>query len=369
MANEEQLKRLLESSKEENGCRAWNEWRGDNLGLSVQLPSVNLRGANLTEANLSYANLRDSNLRGVNLSGANLINARLNRADLSHATLCDAKLQWATFVGVKLFKAKFSGAFLNHTYFSGGELKGADFTYAESTYTLWINVDLSSVIGIEEMIHTSPSPVGGKTLNNFKGEIPKRFLEGCGFQDWEIEAAKLYKPGITQEEQSEVYKKIHNARFEGPIPIGGVFISYSHLDKDFALTIEEKLKSEGVRIWRDEHDLKAGSLNEQIWEGLRSQDVVLLILSQNSTRSDWVESELEMARDREKEEGRNILCPIALDKSWENKCKEGGTNRQLWRTLKEKVILPFKKNKSDFEAQGKKLIDGLRENYQAWENN
>ncbi len=339
---------------------------------SASLYSANLISANLHNVKLQSANLRTAKLRSANLCSANLYSANLSSADLHSANLYSANLgstdlHSASLISTNLISTNLVSANLRLTNFSLANLWNADLSDSRTYYTVWGNVDLSEVKEncLEKVDHKGPSILGVDTLFKSKGEIPKVFLEKCGLQDWEIETAKLYRPGLTPEEHCEIIYKIQDARFGGPLPIGGVFISYSHADKKFVIDIEERLKKEGARVWRDEHDLKAGDLNKQVWKGLRAQDVVLLVLSKKSTESDWVESELEMARMLEKKEKRDILCPIALDKSWEDKCEAGGADRQLWRTLKKKAILPFKKNRSDIDVQTKKLIDGLRENYQA----
>jgi hypothetical protein len=75
-----------------------------------------------------------------------------------------------------------------------------------------------------------------------------------------------------------------------------------------------------------------------------------------------------MARDQEKAEGRPVLCPIALDDAWKSKveAKVGpeAPSRDLWLTLKQKLVLDF----SDWEKRGirepfQKLVRGLKTNY------
>jgi len=78
-------------------------------------------------------------------------------------------------------------------------------------------------------------------------------------------------------------------------------------------------EKEGVSVWLDHHDLIAGPLQEQIDRAIRLQDVVLLVLSEASVESDWVEHELEVAREKEKTEKRDVLCPVALDETWKAK--------------------------------------------------
>ena len=94
---------------------------------------------------------------------------------------------------------------------------------------------------------------------------------------------------------------------------------------------------------------------------MRLQDVVLLVLSESSINSDWVEHELEMARKKEKEEQRDVLCPVALDDSWREKV-DGDVR---WRQLAKKLVLDFSAWETDeFRPQFEKLVKGLKFNYE-----
>ena len=60
-------------------------------------------------------------------------------------------------------------------------------------------------------------------------------------------------------------------------------------------------------------DMKGGrKLHEQIDEAIRLHDKLLLILSEHSMSSDWVKTEIANAREREKQEGKQLLFPIPL---------------------------------------------------------
>ena len=70
---------------------------------------------------------------------------------------------------------------------------------------------------------------------------------------------------------------------------------------------------------------------------------------------------MEMARKMEKEEKRNVLCPIALDRSWRSKMEPEEPNRALWLTHKQKNILDFSKWRTKaFERVYGKLVRGLK---------
>ena len=92
---------------------------------------------------------------------------------------------------------------------------------------------------------------------------------------------------------------------------------------------------------------------------------MLLVLSDASVRSDWVENELDMARSKEKAEGRAVLCPVALDDTWKTKVEAkdgpGDPNRQLWRTLKKDLVVDFSGWKTKaFNKAFQTLLRGLK---------
>jgi hypothetical protein len=68
-----------------------------------------------------------------------------------------------------------------------------------------------------------------------------------------------------------------------------------------------------VRCWFAPEEMKAGrKLHEQIDEAIRLHDKLLLILSEHSMSSNWVKTEIANARERERQEGKQLLFPITL---------------------------------------------------------
>jgi TIR domain len=101
-----------------------------------------------------------------------------------------------------------------------------------------------------------------------------------------------------------------------PIEYYTCFISYSSKDEIFAKRLFADLQDKGVRCWFAPEDLKIGTnFRSRIDEAIRVYDKLLLILSRYSTRSAWVESEVESALEKERKEKRIILIPIRLDKA------------------------------------------------------
>jgi len=91
------------------------------------------------------------------------------------------------------------------------------------------------------------------------------------------------------------------------------FISYSTKDQEFADRLHADLQSKGVRVWFAPDDIKGGQkLHEQIPEAIRLYDKLLLVLSENSIKSNWVETEIYHAIQDETRENRRKLFPIGL---------------------------------------------------------
>ena len=99
----------------------------------------------------------------------------------------------------------------------------------------------------------------------------------------------------------------------GAVQFYSCFISYSTKDQEFADRLHADLQAKGVRCWFAPHDIRGGrKIHEQIDEAIRLHDKLLLILSEDSMASDWVQTEIAKARKREAQEKRQMLFPVAL---------------------------------------------------------
>jgi len=377
MANPEQLALLKKSVKD------WNDWRDANASVDIELWGANLGNVDLKQVDLSRADLRGVNLNDANLWNANLIGANLSTSSLRGATLVEVKctdaiLNGADFSGADLSKANLHDAVLRGTYLYNANLNGTnlirvDFKGAqlgESNLggaivggTSFGDLDLSETIALNLVRHDGPSTIGTDTISLSEGKIPDVFLRGCGLSDWEIESARLYNPELTNEEIVKIQYRMFDFRATQAIQISPLFISYSHADSTFVDKLETYLNQKGIRFWRDIHDMKSGRMEKQIDRAIRQNPTVLLILSENSIKSDWVEHEVRTARDLEKTAGRDILCPVALDDNW----KSSRWPKRLMEQVMEYNILPFSSWKDDsiFEQTFVKLIDGLQLFYKA----
>jgi hypothetical protein len=261
------------------GAGGFNEWRSNHQGARIDLRGANLsrsylRGADLSEVQLSEANFRRANLSGAYLRGA---------------VLSGANLRGAHLVGADLIEADLMGANLN-----GARLRGANLSGAGLARTTFAFLDLRGVKGLETVGHLGPSSIGIETVYMSNGEIPEVFLHGAGVPDSFITYAR-----------SLVGK---------PFDFYSCFISHSSVDQEFAERLYADLQAKGVRCWYAPEDLKIGDrFRTRIDEAIRIHDKLLIILSENSVRSSWVETEVETAFERETRENRTVLFPIRID--------------------------------------------------------
>ena len=303
MANEEHLLILKQ------GVEVWNRWREQNPTVApdlsgAELIDVDLRRANLTRANLCDANLDEADLDGANLTGAQLKRANLNEANLYRANLTEANLAEANLVGANLNRANFSDADLSHadlreteviaTQFIRAEFDGCKLDRASAWRTSFTDIDLSNTKGLVAIKHWGPSHIGIDTIFRSKGNIPQAFLRGAGVPDEFI----TYVASLVGK----------------PIELYSCFVSYSSKDQTFAERLHADLQSNGVRCWFALEDLAIGDkLRPTIDESIRVYDKLLLILSEHSVASNWVEHEVETALAREQEQKHVMLFPIRLD--------------------------------------------------------
>lgn len=267
MANPEHVAKLKE------GVKAWNQWRKENPQVIPDLSKEKLREATLVAPYL----------RGAYLRGADLTDADLREADLGEANL----------EGANVAAADFSGANLGGANLSGTHLNGANFSEAVFRSTTIADADLSKAKGLETVKHLGPSSIGTDAIYKSKGKIPNSFLRNAGIPEILIE----YIPSLV----------------EAGIEFYSLFISYSTKNQDFADRLYADLQIHGVRCWFAAHDMRSGEwIQDQIDRAIQMQDRLLLILSEESIKSDWVKREIRKAYKRGVEENRRVLYPVGL---------------------------------------------------------
>jgi uncharacterized protein YjbI with pentapeptide repeats len=289
-------KDLSEAIIKATGSKA--DLRGANLD-GADLRYARLGGTDLTKANLRKANLGSASLHAAHLSGADLTEANLFLTNLSEADLSGARLTRTSLILADLRLANLNNAMLNlagmlGTSLIGAQLSGTDMTGTSVGEAVFADTDLSTVRGLDTVHHGGPSTIGIDTIYKSGGKISETFLRGCGVPDEFITFAK--------------------SLVTSPIQFYSCFISYSSKDDEFATELHCKLQAQHVRCWRDSEDLKIGDkFQDVIDSAIRLHDKLLLVLSENSINSSWVEWEVKKALKKEQEHGATVLFPVRLD--------------------------------------------------------
>jgi hypothetical protein len=110
------------------------------------------------------------------------------------------------------------------------------------------------------------------------------------------------------------YIEFFRSRIGQPIQFYSCFISYSTKDQVFANRLYADLRQKGVRCWLATEDLKIGDkFRTSINDAIRLHDKLVVVLSDQSVKSIWVEDEVEAAFEKERTNGGTVLFPIRLD--------------------------------------------------------
>ncbi len=95
-----------------------------------------------------------------------------------------------------------------------------------------------------------------------------------------------------------------------------IFISHSHQDKEFVLWLVRELNQVGIDVWWDAQELVTGDyIKDKIKDGIQASSAFIIILSQNSFKSTWVQYELNSALLFNATKNNIRIIPIKIDKS------------------------------------------------------
>ena len=290
------------------GADAIAEWRKSHPDERLELEGADLRHANLIGANLSGSNLAGADLRRaelyeVDLRGADLEKANLRSIETYDTDFRDANLRDANLTTASLYESNLDSADLREADFSFAQLfnvgvANANFEKALFLETTLADTDFSRARGLTVLRHDGPGVIDERTLRK-SWPLPEVFLRGIGLSNQYIE----YLPSLMGQ----------------AIEFYSCFISYSSRDGEFASRLHNDLQAEGVRCWFAPEDLRIGDkFRTRIDEAIRLHDKLLLILSEESVQSTWVENEVESAFEKEdnakkRGEDRTVLFPIRLD--------------------------------------------------------
>jgi len=155
---------------------------------------------------------------------------------------------------------------------------------------------------LENAVHEGPSSIGVDTLELTAADLAKDPSDQAAVEIF-LEGA-----GVPNE-----YISFFRSRIGQPVQFYSAFISYSRKDEGFADRLYADLRQKNIRCWRDKEDLKIGEkLRQSINDAIRLHEKLIVVLSENSVNSIWVEDEVEMAFEKERRQGGTVLFPIRL---------------------------------------------------------
>lgn len=90
-----------------------------------------------------------------------------------------------------------------------------------------------------------------------------------------------------------------------------IFLAHSSADKKFVRKLATDLRSQGVRVWLDEWEIKVGdSIVEKVQRGIRSHPHLGVVLSPEALRSRWLRGELSAGLVKELRSNKVVVLPI-----------------------------------------------------------
>lgn len=104
------------------------------------------------------------------------------------------------------------------------------------------------------------------------------------------------------------------AQFERSPRGAKIFVSHSSMDKEFVRGLCVDLAARGHQPWLDEWEILAGeSITERIGAGIEDADFMIVVLSQVSVSSKWVEKEWQAKYWAEVNERQVKVIPVLKD--------------------------------------------------------
>ncbi len=93
-----------------------------------------------------------------------------------------------------------------------------------------------------------------------------------------------------------------------------VFLSHSSKDKDIVRDIANRLEADGINVWFDEWEIKAGDhIPVKIEEGLKNSRILVLCMSVNAFGSEWAQLESHTFRFKDPLNKKRRFIPLRLD--------------------------------------------------------
>ena len=296
------LRRANFSRSYMNPCHLYRaDLREANLS-STLLSGANLRGADLRKANLEGANLDRAILSDCNFEGANLKGANLSRTNIDRANMKDADLSGAYFGGSRIKRSNFDNTNLTESDLFEANIDtvtfdGSDLSGSILGYTVFQNCDLSNVSNLDSIRHDAPSTLGVDSLLK-SSNLPEDFLRGIGVTDSFIELSKSKERTVASPEY---------------------YISCTSEHKEYAIKLQEELRSKGVVCWLFSEDSRGNALvdrrstseEEEIERWVRHYDKLIVVTTEESFSNEVIRNDVVSGKEKQMSEDSWVLYLVS----------------------------------------------------------
>ena len=263
---------------------------------------VDFRGANFVGADLSNSEFYACSFSGCNFTKAVLFKSQFTGAeiysDFEDALFNGAQLDEASFLDCNIHRSILRNASCMYTSFTYCSFDNTSFKDASFLNTVFLSCDFRGVSDLDKVEYIGDNFVDHATIVT-SWPLPKIFLRGCSLPDNYID----YLPSLLNQ----------------PIQFYSCFISYADKNREFVDRLHNDMQGSGVRVWYAPEDLKTGDkLHPTFDHAIRLHDKLLIILSEQSLASPWVEDEVNRALAKERDRKRKgddspVLFPIMID--------------------------------------------------------
>jgi uncharacterized protein YjbI with pentapeptide repeats len=344
------------------------------LGQS-KINECNLQNTNFTKSTLVCVDFSHSDFNGatfydVVIENSNFANGKLTNLKLIRSTIYFSQFQNCDFSNNYILQPIINSSDFNNSNFNNSKILGANFFSCHFVLTKFCNSAIQG-INFHKCIFDSSDfdnsdlmrlIFNGCVIKNVKG-IDSIKIYGENFIDIDTIINSYNFNNFHFFEQMGVQKEV--IRLLSGLPQFGssyysCFISYCNQDKKFVKKLRDDLFNNGVKVWYMAEDIKIGDkIRDKIYSEISNHDKLLVVLSNNSIGSSWVEEEVYKALSEEDVKNNIILFPIMLDdilslsKPWIEKIKNSRyiANFVEWDKEPEKYISSLKKLLQDLKKE------------------
>ncbi len=322
--------------------------KGKRRFSGLDATRVSLEGLSLEDALFEDCKFSEAKLQRARLTRCQFITSDFTDADFSDATIDRCQFEGCNLVGTSYSRAKlaftrmdhslvakanFSNAVLGNVSFREARIIQSDFSGAPLAMCHFDGCRTATQRFLAENSDVFPATLtqaqkGAFAFNRFNDETLRRTIDLHGERKNNID--QWSSNGDPQSRGADLYASIDSLRnffaMTGmqELAIAGIlnqlkkapgtksiFVSYASADIALAEALYDWLSRRGFHVWFAPRDMESGAeVRAQLVKNLYESDLVLVVLSPSSLKSDWVRAEVLSAMQREKATKQFTVFPV-----------------------------------------------------------